>query len=133
MLSGFLALVQGHKLIAGAIGLAAAAALIFGAVWAIRESGKSEIRQENAVAVGKAQVRGAEARETAATERGNDAATVAAQHEERNDAIHSGPDARPSAVTISRRCVQLRQQGHDLSTVPECGGRPSPPKAAPKR
>jgi hypothetical protein len=68
-----------------------------------------------------AQVQG-KALEDAATRRGEDKAAVGAAQKERDDATAPIPDTLPSERRRIRGCIQLRQQGHDLATIPRCRG-----------
>ncbi len=61
-------------------------------------------------------------KETSGAERAIDTAGVTARTKEQTDAVNRVPDARPGARTLSRRCVQLRQQHLDTSKLPECAG-----------
>lgn len=104
--------------------LAAGLALIVIAVVLnrVREAGRNDIRQEDAAAVAAQKVKADKARQIAAEEAGRDAAATAAQHEEQTNAIHATPDSAPGARDVRRRCVQLRQQGEDISRIPACRG-----------
>lgn len=116
-----------------AAGAALVALVLTIAAWRLYAAGQDDIKRDNALAVGEAKVKGAEAREAAAGERAADEAATAAAHEERANATRNLPDARPSDRTSRRRCVQLRQQGHDTSRVPGCVGSDPAREAAPQR
>lgn len=90
--------------------------LIIGAYCSHR--GADGVRDSQAAATAKIEVKASSARETAATTRTTDTTIINAREKELSDAVHSLPDAAPSPRRLALACERLRQQGTPESVLP---------------
>lgn len=117
----FLALVPGWAKLAAAAALAFALGL---AVGHFRGVGAEEDRQEaaRAVAITEAVVTNSGAVAQSAAETIADAARNANLNEDLINATANIPDSVPPIRRVRRACVELREDGGDISGMAECAG-----------
>lgn len=97
--------------------LALAAFLAFGA-WCSHRAAQ-DVRDKQATEAAKLERKASSARETAASERLNDQASLNQQRKATDDALAPLPDAVPSDRRRARHCLRLPNGGADF---PECRG-----------
>jgi type II secretory pathway pseudopilin PulG len=84
-----------------------------------------------AVAIADALQRQAAITEKTYAQRLADAQRIAAARQELTDAVADLPDENPTPRDVLFACQQLRQQGTDVSNLPECQRTPGAPQAPP--